>query len=75
MARCVAAYTDPTGSGYPPYLNISDMGEEGVRVIVRSPAGRDEQRMLTEGPSASITLPREVAITQLRDALEGLAAL
>jgi hypothetical protein len=54
----IAAYTAPTGAGFPPYFNARRDGDE-VAITVRSPAGRLPCGAACEGPTGTMRMPLE----------------
>ena len=54
-SKCIVAYTPP--GSYPPYLNISIIDENTVRITVRG-----NPNEYTSGTHAFIDIPRDIAI-------------
>jgi hypothetical protein len=57
MNKTLSAYTAPTGSGFPPYLNFALDGDEVV-VTLREPPFFDEKKgYLVCGETATMRMP------------------
>jgi hypothetical protein len=71
--RGLAAYTAPTGPGFPPFISINEVAG-GVSFYIREPAlpADDAVPYLHEGPKAAVVIDREEAKRLLRDALTKL---
>jgi len=63
-----AAYTAQSGT-YPEFLHVHDAGDT-VRISVRGPAVPNDDGVLTEGPTVSMTMPRDKYVKLLKQALE-----
>lgn len=70
--KSLAAFTAPTGDGYPPYLNFSLDGDEVV-VILREPPFIGEHGFLVNGNTASMRMPFEDFVNLVGDAFIALA--